>query len=439
MKKLIVWVILLCVSSGVMAQENITFGQRVDAPELAARGQYSVGVQTLELVNEGQLDVVNAADDGTIPTYDRPLTVEVWYPATLPADVIERTEYESMMPGRDPARPERTFDTFTLIGQAVRDADVDDSAAPYPLVIMSHGYPGNRYLLSHLGENLASKGYVVVSIDHTDSTYDTFNAFTSTLINRPLDVLFVLNEMAAFSADDESPLAGMIDADNTGLIGYSMGGYGAMILAGAGVSQNALGLYANVSGGQDTLKMHLAGSDTHEAVLDERIRAFVMFAPWGMNFGLWDADGMQNVTAPIFFVAGSDDDVSGYSPGIRTLFEDVVNSDRYILTFDNARHNAGAPIPPPVEATIYDEYMHFADSVWDTVRLNNIAQHFVTVFLGIHLQEANYGAYLDVVENAADGVYSVDDEGNFTDEHTYWAGFQDRSAIGLRLSHTEPE
>ena len=26
--------------------------------------------------------------------------------------------------------------------------------------------------MSHLGENLASKGYVVVSIDHPESTYD---------------------------------------------------------------------------------------------------------------------------------------------------------------------------------------------------------------------------------------------------------------------------
>ena len=42
---------------------------------------------------------------------------------------------------------------------------------PFPLVVISHGYPGNRYLMSHLGENLASKGYVTVSIDHAESTY----------------------------------------------------------------------------------------------------------------------------------------------------------------------------------------------------------------------------------------------------------------------------
>ena len=49
--------------------------------------------------------------------------------------------------------------------------------------------------MSHLGENLASKGFVAVSIDHTDSTYDDQKAFASTLYNRPFDQLFVLNEM----------------------------------------------------------------------------------------------------------------------------------------------------------------------------------------------------------------------------------------------------
>ena len=68
----------------------------------------------------------------------------------------------------------------------MRDAAPAAAAGGYPLVILSHGYPGNRYLLGHLGENLASKGFVVASIDHPDSTYDDQKAFASTLYNRPL-------------------------------------------------------------------------------------------------------------------------------------------------------------------------------------------------------------------------------------------------------------
>jgi predicted dienelactone hydrolase len=70
----------------------------------------------------------------------------------------------------------------TLRGQGACAMRQPDAApGPYPLLIVSHGYPGNRFLLSHLAENLASKGYVVASIDHTDSTYSDQAAFASTL------------------------------------------------------------------------------------------------------------------------------------------------------------------------------------------------------------------------------------------------------------------
>ncbi|MEC7205772.1 MAG: class I tRNA ligase family protein, partial [Pseudomonadota bacterium] len=70
------------------------------------------------------------------------------------------------------------------------------AAGSFPLVVISHGYPGNRYLMCHLGENLASKGFVTVAIDHTDSTYDDQQAFASTLYNRPLDQRFVIERIA---------------------------------------------------------------------------------------------------------------------------------------------------------------------------------------------------------------------------------------------------
>jgi predicted dienelactone hydrolase len=114
----------------------------------------------------------------------------------------------------------------------MRDAAPDATGGPYPLILISHGYPGNRFLMAHLGENLISKGYVTMSIDHTDSTFDNQLAFGSTLVNRPLDQLFVLNQIDALSKTEGSFLNGLVDAPNTGLIGYSMGGYGAVTLAG---------------------------------------------------------------------------------------------------------------------------------------------------------------------------------------------------------------
>ena len=57
--------------------------------------------------------------------------------------------------------------------------------------------------------------------------------------------------------------------------------------------------------------------------------------------------GIRFLLSPI---AGSVDDVSGYAPGVRSLYEASIHSDRYLMTFESNNHNAGAPMPPPQEA-----------------------------------------------------------------------------------------
>jgi hypothetical protein len=70
-----------------------------------------------------------------------------------------------------------------------------------------------------------------------------------------------------------------------------------------------------------------------------------------------------------------------------------------------------------------EEYMHYAEPAWNEHRINNINQHFVTAFLGIHLKGLEYGKYLTVpVSDAAEE----------------WPGFKARMAVGLELRHTKP-
>ncbi|WGI20372.1 dienelactone hydrolase [Amylibacter sp. IMCC11727] len=401
--------------------------QRPDAPELAAYGAHKVGVRTMTITNPDQIDILAidpaAPKPDPMPTYDRELTVEVWYPAA--ADATGNTVLTANL------RDGKT--QVQLQGQAMRDAA--PNAGKFPLVMISHGYPGNRYLLSHLAENIASKGYVVASLDHKDSTYADQAAFGSTLVNRSLDQLFLLDQMAAMSAGDGF-LSRMVDADNTALIGYSMGGYGAVITAGGGVTAGAAAAPFAPHG---TLNIHVAGTDTHNALPDPRIKTAVAFAPWGLTYGVWDAAGLASVQIPMLFVAGSVDDVSGYNPGIRSIWEGAVNVDRSLLTFDNANHNAAAPMPAPAEALQVADgglspYDHYADPVWDTVKMNNIAQHFVTAWLGKYLGgDAEMEAYLDLTPNANDSVWAVNEDGTFKDEHTHWKGFHNRTAKGLRF------
>jgi len=394
-----------------------------DAPELAERGDYLIGVRTLELVHENQPDIANFTKDAK-PNYDRPLKVEVWYPAAISSK--PETNYSDFIGvANDEKRP---LSPFSFRGRAERNALPKNNEGAFPLVIVSHGYLGSRYLMTYLTENLASKGYIVVAIHHTESTFEDPGKFSSTLYHRPLDNLFVLNEMAQMgSKETEGFLAGMIDGEHTALVGYSMGGYGALNAAGAGFSPSFGGFFGQMAGGSDKIMERSLADPSYATTVDPRIKAVVAFAPWGMARGVWDSKGLGNLKLPVFFVAGDQDDISGYEDGIKAIYDGAVNANRYLLTYKNARHNV-APNPPPAESfkkgMHLDEYLRYAESVWDQRRINNINQHFVTAFLGIHLKGKDYSSFLDLP------VDSVEET---------WKGFKPRTSIGLELRHLDAE
>ncbi len=394
-----------------------------DAPELSPRGTYKVGVQTLDLVHKGQVNILKS-EDGVDPLYDRPLKVEVWYPAILPEGAKESVTYDEVLGmANDKKRP---LIPFTYNGRALRNAAPQVGEKPFPLVIVSHGYPGTRFLLSYLTENLASKGYVVVAIDHTESTFRDAAGFQSTLLNRAKDILFIINQMAELSTPtSKNFLSGLVDANNTGLIGYSMGGYGVLNASGAGYSSKADSSFTIMTEGSKALKVRTTNNPDFKASYDARIKAVVAFAPWGMQRGVWDAEGLQGLKVPTFFVAGNQDDVSGYENGIKAIYNGAVNADRYMLTYMNARHNV-APNPPPAESMKaglpIEEYYRYAEPAWNERRINNINQHFVSAFLGIHLQKKDYQKFLDVQTNSNEKL---------------WTGFKPRSSVGLELLHAE--
>ena len=394
-----------------------------DAPELAQRGEYKIGVRTLDFVNKNQVDVLKSKG-GIDPLYDRPLKVEIWYPANLPAGVKDLVTYDQVMgSSNDPKRP---LIPFTFMGRALRDATPKTSDGTFPLIIVSHGYLGSRLLLTYLTENLASKGYIVVAIDHTESTFKDAAGFPSTLLNRSKDILFILNQIADLGkANSPDFLSGLVDTDNTALIGYSMGGYGVLNVAGAGYSEQILKTFGSLSGGSKAIDVRIGTHPDYKSTIDSRIKAVVAFAPWGMERGVWDAESLKGLKIPTFFVAGSQDDVSGYEKGIKAIYNGTINANRYMLTYMNARHNV-APNPPPAESLKpglhIDEYYRYAEPSWNERRINNINQHFVTAFLGIHLKKKDFGKYLDLKENS--------------NEKT-WMGFKPRSSTGLELLHAE--
>jgi predicted dienelactone hydrolase len=395
-----------------------------DAPELSPRGDFAVGVKTLELENENQLDIQNMVD-GVPLYYNRKMLVEIWYPA-VKRENESITNYEDVL--GIPGNPNRPVIPFSFTGRALRDAEPDFVKGPFPLLIVSHGFLGSRYLMSYLTENLASKGYVVVAIDHPESTHRNPGKFASTLYYRALDDLFVLNQMATLAKPGSASfLSGLVNADNTALIGYSMGGYGVLNAAGAGYSPQMQQMFGQLTGGNTVIATRIAGNAVYQKSLDDRVKAIVAFAPWGMQRGAWNAQGLAGITVPTFIVAGDQDDVSGYEDGVKAIYDGISNAKKFMLVYHNGRHNV-APNPPPAEsyniALDLNEYYHYAEPVWDQRRINNINQHFLTAFLGIYLKGLDYKSFLDLSKESRDES---------------WKGFKPRTSIGLQLWSAQPQ
>lgn len=399
------------------------------------RGPYPVGVQTLQVIHPDQLDILNFSEGNPDPRYDRPLTLEVWYPALLQDGQQEITFYSDVL-GSGPNDPQRPNLPFDFPGRAQRKAQPCSKDGPYPLVILSHGYPGSRVLLTYLTENLASKGYIVVAIDHTESKHGDKAALASSLLNRPLDILFVLQKLAELGRPEaEGFLAGLVDANRTALIGYSLGGYGVLNTVGAGISEAGVNLEWGVPGKK--LSVRQMGRHEYEETQDPRVKAVVALAPWGYPH-FFDEEGLRGLKVPSLFIVGSMDTTSGYE-NVKSLFVNAVHSDRYLLVYQNGDHEIAVNPAPAISASNMQDYLHYQEPAWDNTRCNNINQHFISAFIGIHLKGERYLEYLDVpVPIANQASWSVTAEGSPIGGHTYWKGFKKETLIGLELHHLAP-
>ena len=412
-----VLLVTLFASPQAGAAEQLYTQQPPVTPALAVAGDLVAGVRTVQLTNPEQLSTTDFQS-----VADRELRLEIWYPAQ--AATAERASYDDVTRLRKP---------FSLQGDAYRDAEPRRDSR-YPLVILSHGYTGYRSIMFYLGEHLASHGYVVASIDHTDSTNaeidfvgNAGSGFASTLLNRARDQQFVLDALTA----GDAPLSASIDSSRAAVIGYSMGGYGALNLVGGCYNftppiLQAFGLPAEAA---SALAPVFSGCNASRDSVDPRWKAMVAFAPWG---GQQNIHRVADIRVPALFIAGADDDISGFENGVAKLFDETGSANKYLLVYENARHNI-APHPAPRVAYETDADLgHYVEPVWNVEQLNRINRHMTLAFLDCHVKElAGSCAYLPergniAQQKGADGALSAP-----------WPGFADRLGLGVRFYRGE--
>jgi predicted dienelactone hydrolase len=405
-----------------------------DTPELGGPGPLGVGVTSVTFRQSAQPDVLGYdAASKTLPSRDRVLPVDVWYPAK-PAPGATPVTYHGQLTGEDGKDV-----AFSIPGAAIGDAAA--LPGPFPLVILSHGYGGAPEAMSWAAEALASKGYVVVGPHFNDPPITEAGKFAGPLTRRPLDIAFVTAEAQGRGRAKIAPFENA-DPERTVLLGYSMGGYGSLTAAGA-LLDTRLGVFTH-----GVLTPYARGGAKAAALKVANLKAVVVISPASRfgAFNAWGADGLGAVTAPTLFIVGSQDHVVGYDPGVKTLFDLETRAPRYLLTFANAGHSIGMdPAPEQMRTRLWDQDW-WEDPVWRKARLIAIETHFITAFLDFYVKgDAAKAAYLDVPEPVSNlGVWPAK-PGDAYDRVspgitpvTVWKGFQRDHAAGLELLFAPP-
>ena len=360
-----------------------------DAPELAAPGSSPVGVREARFT----------AAPG------RELGITIFYPA---ATLGPPTTY----PHRIDNPPEGI--PAELVFEGVATTNAAATGTRLPTVVLSHGLGRWSTAMSGMAENLASKGYLVASIDHGDrgamNPGTRLAAFSTAVARRSADQRAAL----AWLKGRDNPLLTQVDPGNIALIGYSMGGFGALATGGAGHARTG-----PVMALMPTASMAPA---LEPSIVAAGLRALVLIAPWGGAAATrsFTPAGVAGLAMPSLWIMGDKDDVAG-ADGIRWLHDNAVNSDRRLLVFANARHNLGGN-PPPLSAPDTARLRDALDEpVWRKDMADAIIFRTITAFLDLTLKsDTARAAYLDP---GPDGTLP---------------GFVPRWQLGLTATHKAP-
>jgi predicted dienelactone hydrolase len=257
--------------------------------------------------------------------------------------------------------------TLALVNQqSDRELDVDlyrpivQQNVFVPVIVISPGFGADKDNFSYLGQHLASYGFAVAILNHPGSDRQNLQNFwagttrelfeAEELINRPQDISYLLDELQRQEHSDPSPL-GMLNLEQVGVIGHSLGAYAGLTLGGAkpniaSLQQHCQGDrlqinfdWFNPSQQLQCLASQLSTQNIYQ-LSDNRIKAIFAINPIGSNiFGEVELNKLQ---IPVAFVAGSNDIIA--PPLLEQIepFSWLGSRDKYLFIINQGTHTYGS-------------------------------------------------------------------------------------------------
>lgn len=207
------------------------------------------------------------------------------------------------------------------------------AAGRHPLLLLSHGTGGSANSLEWLAAGLAARGYIVAAVDHPGNnalepvTRDGFQLWWE----RATDLSQMLDALLA-----DPTMGPHIDASRIGAVGFSLGGYTVLALAGGRVDPAAFAAFcasdrADAICRPPEMDRMAAGAATsapspetlaslgraRDSYRDVRVKAVFALAPaLGQAF---TAESLASITVPVALSGGEQDVTVPVDTNIRHL------------------------------------------------------------------------------------------------------------------------
>lgn len=348
------------------------------APNPRLMGPFPVGIKTVTYT-----DPDNPNPDGS----PRVLKTEIWYPTTEEFRDGERYAYDPMSDGTDALREKYSdIDIGIFPCDGVWNPPVLRGNGRFPLVVFSHGAYGIRFQSVFYTLHLASHGYVVIAPDHQLNTLyeimvDGWNGadLIPSAMQRPFDVLFLIEKFAQRNADPEDEFYDLLDMQNVGVTGHSFGGLTSFLV-----------------------------------VKDPRVKAIVPMAPEGSMINavatILDFPFIEDIHVPTMMMGGVLDKTLNYQGSMADVFP-TLNPPKWFLTLNRGGHYTFTDMCRMKLEELADRWGDAEDAMndgcnpetnWNYLDSHEATLHYAVAFFNLFLRNSPDSAAYLTAEAGAD-------------------------------------